>query len=139
VFYLLHVLILMIFKMLICHAMHLYALQCLFPLMMHYLWIFRLRLLTFSRSTLMSFPKTCHRAFHRFVALSTRSTLFLAPSFQIMPRTVQTQMRQKRFSARCRCCLIRVTFVSLLALARFLCYLFLRKIVHGIVCRLSSY
>jgi hypothetical protein len=41
-------------------------------------------------------------------------------------------MRQKRFSARCRRCLIRVTFVSLLALARFLCYLFLRKMVHGV-------
>jgi hypothetical protein len=80
----------------------------------------------------MSIPKTCHRVFHRFVALSTRSTSFQAPSFQTTPCTVQTQMRQKRFSARCRRCLIRVTFVSLLALARFLCYLFLRKMVHGV-------
>jgi hypothetical protein len=80
----------------------------------------------------MSFPKTCHRAFHHFVALSTRSTSFPARSFQIAPRTVQNRMRQKRFSTRCRRCLLRVTFVSLLALSRFLCYLFLRKMVHGI-------
>jgi hypothetical protein len=38
----------------------------------------------------------------------------------------------KRFSARCKRCLIRVTIVSLFALARFLCYLFLRKMVHGV-------
>jgi hypothetical protein len=80
----------------------------------------------------MSFPKTCHRAFHPFVALSTRSTSFPVPSFQIAPRTVQTRMIQKRFSARCRRCLIRVTFVSLLALDRFLCYLFLRIMIHGV-------
>jgi hypothetical protein len=61
----------------------------------------------------------------------TRSTSFPVPSFQTAPRTVQTRMRQKRFSARCKHCLIRVTFVSLLALARFFCYLFLRKMVHG--------
>jgi hypothetical protein len=67
-----------------------YDLVCLFPLMMHHLWIFRLRLLTFCRSTLMSFSKTCHRLFHRFVALSTRSTSFSAPSFQTAPHTVQT-------------------------------------------------
>jgi hypothetical protein len=112
-----------------------YALVCssvLASLDDDHLWIFRLRLLTFCRSTLMSFPTTCHRVFHRFVALSTRLTSFPAPNFQTAPRTVQTQMRQKRFSARCRRCLIRVTFVNLLALARFLCYLFLRKMVHGV-------
>jgi hypothetical protein len=89
-------------------------------------------LLTFCRSTLMSFPKTCHWVIHRFVALSTRSTSFPAPSFETAPRTVQTQMRQKRFSARCRRCLIRITFVSQLALSGFLCYLFLRKTVPGV-------
>jgi hypothetical protein len=91
-----------------------------------------LALLTFCRSTLMSFTNICHRVFHRFVALSTRSTSSPVPSFQTAPCTVQTRMRQKRFSARCRRCLIKVTFVSLLALAQFLCYLFQRKMVHGV-------
>jgi hypothetical protein len=131
-FYLLHVLILMIFELLICHDMHLHALVCLFHLMMHQLWIFRLRLLTFCRNTLMSFPKTCHRVFHHFATLSTRSTSFPVPSFRTTLRNVQTRMRRKRFSARCRRFLIRVTFVSLLALARFLCCLSLRKMAHGL-------
>jgi hypothetical protein len=131
-FHLLHVHTLMIFEMLLCHAMHLYALVCLFPLRMHHLWIFRLWLQTFCRSMPMSFAKICHRVSHRFVALSTRSTSFPAPTFQTAPCTVHTRMRQKKFSARCRHCLIRVTFVSLLVLARFLCYLFLRKMVHGV-------
>jgi hypothetical protein len=58
----------------------------------------------------------------------------LIPSAQLpnRARIVQTRMRQKRFSTKCRHCLIRVTFMSLLALARSLCYLFLRKMVHGI-------
>jgi hypothetical protein len=130
--YLLHVLILMIYTVLICHAMHLYALVSSFHLMMHHLWLFPLRLLTFCRSTLMSFPKTYHQVSHRFVALSTRSTSSLAHSFRTAHRTVQIRMRLRRFSARYRSCLTRVTFVSLLALALFLCYLFPRKMGHGV-------
>jgi len=38
--------------------------------------------------------------------------------FRTAPRTIQIQMRRRRSSARCRRCLIKVTFVSLLALAR---------------------
>jgi hypothetical protein len=64
--------------------------------------------------------------------LSTRSTSFLVPNIQTARHTIQTQMRQKRFSTRCRRHLIRVTFVSLLALAQFLYYLFLRKMVRGV-------
>jgi hypothetical protein len=89
-------------------------------------------LLTFCRSTLMSFPKTYHRVSHRFVALSTRSTSSPAHSFRTAHRTVQIRMRRRRFSARYRRCLTRDTFVSLLALALFLCYLFPRKMGHGI-------
>src|SRR6188472_2957008 len=92
-----HVLILMSYAMLLCHAMPLYALVCSFHLMMHYLWIFPLRLLTFcrstlmsfqkiyhqdSQSTLMSFQKIYHQDSHHFVALSTRSTSFPAHSFR---------------------------------------------------------
>src|SRR5687767_471165 len=127
-----HVLILMSYAMLLCHAMPLYALVCSFHLMMHHLWIFPLRLLTFCRSTLMSFQKICHRDFHHFVALSTRSTSFPAHSFRTAHRTVQIRMRRRKSSARYRRCLTRVIFVSLLALAPFLCYLFQRKMAHGV-------
>src|SRR6185436_8987770 len=131
-FYLLHVLILMISAMLICPAMHLYALVCSFHSMMHRLWIFPLWLLTFCRSTLMSFPRTCHRVFHHSVVLSTRLISFQAHSFRAAHCTVQIQMRRRRSSARYRRCSTRVTSVSLLALAQFLCYLFQRKMDHGV-------
>jgi hypothetical protein len=78
------------------------------------------------------FPKDLPPCLQRFVELSTRSTSFLVPNIQTARHTIQTQMRQKRFSTRCRRHLIRVTFVSLLALAQFLYYLFLRKMVRGV-------
>jgi hypothetical protein len=53
-FYLLHVLILMISMKLICPIMHFYARACLFRLMMHRLWIYPLLLLTFCRSMLVT-------------------------------------------------------------------------------------
>jgi hypothetical protein len=71
-FYLLHVLILMISMKLICPVMHLYAHACLFRLMMHRLWIYPLLLLTFCRSMLMFFLRTYHRVFLRSMALSIR-------------------------------------------------------------------
>ena len=91
-----------------------------------------LRLLTFCRSTLMSFPKTCHRVFHRSVALSIRSISSPAHSFPTAPRTVRIRMRRRRSNARCRRCLTRGTSVSLLAPAQFLCHLFQRKMDHGV-------
>src|SRR6185436_10529476 len=100
-FYLLHVLILMISAMLICPAMHLYALVCSFHLMTHRLWMFPLRLLTFCRSTLMSFPKSCHRVFHRSVLWSIRSISSPAHSFRTAHHTVQIRMRQRRSNAKC--------------------------------------
>jgi hypothetical protein len=78
------------------------------------------------------FPKTYHQVSHRFVALSTRSTSSPAHSIRTAHRTVQIHMRRRRFSARYRRCLTRDTFVSLLALALFLCYFFPRKIGHGV-------
>jgi hypothetical protein len=56
----------------------------------------------------------------------------LIPGAQLPNRAPYRTNPEKKFSARCRHCLIRVTFVNLLALARFLCYLFLRKMVHGV-------
>src|SRR6187551_279704 len=131
-FSLLHVLILMIFVMLICPAMHLYALACSFHLMPHHLRILPLRLLTFCRSTLMSFPPTYHRVFHHSVALSTRSISSPVHSFRTAHHTVQIRMKRRRSSARYRRCLTRVTFVSLSALALFLCYLSQRKMDLGV-------
>src|SRR5688572_5077391 len=131
-FYLLHVLILMISMKLICPVMHLYARECLFRLMMHRLWIYPLLLLTFCRSMLIFILRTYHRVFLPSVALSIRSISSPALLFRTAPRTVQIQMRRRRSSARCRRCLIRVTFVSLLALARFLFYSFQRKMGHGV-------
>jgi hypothetical protein len=78
------------------------------------------------------FPKDLPPGLPPLRGIKHQSTSFPAPNIQTALRTVQTRMRQKRFSARCRHCLIRVTFVSLLALAQFLCYLFLRKMVHGV-------
>jgi hypothetical protein len=131
-FYLLHVLILMTYVILTCPTMHLYVLVCSFHLMIPRLWIFPLLFLTFCRSMLMFSPWTCHRVFPRFAALNTRSTSSPAPSSQTTPRTVRIQMRRRRSSARCRCCLIKVTFVNLLVLAQFLFYLFQRKMGHGV-------
>jgi hypothetical protein len=123
---------LMISMKLICPVMHLYAHTCLFHLMMHGLWIYPLLLLTFCRSMLMFFLWTYHRVFLRSVALSIRSISSPALLFRTAPRTVEIQMRRRRSSARCRRYLIKVKFVSLLALARFLFYSFQRKMGHDV-------
>jgi hypothetical protein len=88
--------------------------------------------LTFCRSMLMSFPRTYHRIFHHSVASSIRLISSPALLFPIAPRTIQIQMRQRRSSARSRHCLIKDTFVSLLAHARFLFYSFQRRMDHGV-------
>jgi hypothetical protein len=95
VFYLLHLLILMISMKLICPVMHFYARACLFRLMMHRLWIYPLLLLTFCRSMLMFFLRTYHRVFLRSVALSIRSISSPTLLFRTAPRTVQIQMRRR--------------------------------------------
>jgi hypothetical protein len=59
--------------------------------------------------------------------------------FRTAPRTVQIQMRRRRSSDRCRRCLIKDTFMSLLALTRFLFYSFQRKMDVAYVRRLSCY
>jgi hypothetical protein len=111
---------------------HLWSMLMFFRLMMHRLWIYPLLLLTFCRSMLMFFLRTYHRVFLRSVALSIKLISSPALLLQTVPRTVQIQMRRRRSSARCRRCLIKVKFVSLLALARFLFYSFQRKMGHGV-------
>jgi hypothetical protein len=88
-FYLLHMLILMISMQLICPVMHLYARACLFRLMMHRVWIYPMLLLTFCRSMLMFSLRTYHQVFLRSVALSIRSISSPALLFRTAPRTVQ--------------------------------------------------
>jgi hypothetical protein len=116
------------------HEAHMpcYALVCLFRLMMRRLWIYPLLLLTFCRSMLMPFPLTYHQVFHRSVASSIRLISSQALLFRTVPHTIQIQMRQWRSSARWRHCLIKDTFVSLLALAQFLFYSFQRQMDHGV-------
>jgi hypothetical protein len=138
-FYLPHVLILMIYMRLICPVMHLYARVCLFRLMMHRLWIYPLLWLTFCRSMLMSFPQTYHRVLHHSVASRIRSISSPTLLFPTAPRTVQIQMRRRRSSARCRRCLIKDTFVSLLAHARFQFYSSKEGWIMAYVRRLSCY
>jgi hypothetical protein len=88
--------------------------------------------LTFCRSMLMSFPRTYHWVFHRSVASSIRSISSPTLLFPTAPHTIQIQMRRRRSSARCRHCLIKDTFVSLLAHAQFLFYSFQRRMDHGV-------
>jgi hypothetical protein len=78
------------------------------------------------------FPTDLPPVFHRSVASSIRSISSPMLLFPTAPRTVQIQMRRRRSSARCRCCLIKDTFVSLLAHARFLFYSFQRRMDHGV-------
>jgi hypothetical protein len=97
--------------------------------MMHHLWTYPLLLLSFCRTMPMCFRMSYHRVFLPFAALSTRSISSQAVSFPTTPRTIPIPMKQRRFSAKSKRYLIRATFVSLSAIARFLFYLFQRRMV----------
>src|SRR5579859_4217486 len=99
--------------------------------MMRHLWTYPLLLLSFCRTMPMCFRRSYHQVFLPFAALSTRSTSSQALSFPTAPHTVPILMKQRRFSAMSKRYLIRATFVSLLALALFLFYLFQRRMVPG--------
>jgi hypothetical protein len=59
------------------------------------------------------FQRRCHRGYHQFMGLSTRLTLFPRHPCPIVHHTRPTLRKLKKFSAKCKNCLTKVTCVSL--------------------------
>ena len=76
--------------------------------------------LTFCRSLLTSFHKTCHRAYHLFERLSIRLTKFPVHPYPTVHHTVPIQRRQRRLCVKYRSCSTKVIYVNLLVLVLFL-------------------
>src|SRR4051812_41850791 len=104
-----------LFAMLLCAMRYYFHSRTCLPLCL-------LLSLTFCRSLLTSFHKTCHRNYHLFEGLSIILTSFPVIRCQTMRHTVPIQRRRRRLCVKYRSCSTKVIYANLLVLVLFLLF-----------------
>src|SRR3954466_12916842 len=104
-----------LFAMLLCAKRYFFHSRTCLPLCL-------LLLLTFCRSSLTCFHKTCHRDYHLFEGLSIKLTLFPVHHYPTAHHTVPIQRRRRRLCVKYKSYSTKVIYANPLVLVLFLLF-----------------